>query len=281
MRRERFLEPSGTQQQFLFSVDVDWVKGSEDGLVTILDFCDRRKIPATFFVAGRFAVEYPDLIREAASRGHDVGTHGWEHGTVEGENFRHTTYDQQRRWMELSTDAVGKAAGAVPRAFRAPNLLVSETTLKVLEDLSYTHDSSVPARRHDFRMGVVNYTRYFRAPMNPYHPAKDDLGTAGLSPIVEVPPSAFFVPLNMSVLRNYGFMPVKWALARIAGRSRTIVFYVHPSEFVEPSRMELSENESPRYLKNMGKEQLGLLEQFVDLVMQRGYQPARISQVTV
>lgn len=268
-------------QQFIFSVDVDWVKGSEEGLVTILDFCERRKIPATFFTAGRFAVEYPELIREAAVRGHDVGTHGWEHGTVEEENFGDTSHDQQKRWMELATDAVGKAAGVAPRAFRAPNLLVSETTLKVLEELRYTHDSSVPARRHDFQMGVVNYTRYFRAPMGPYHPAQDDLGSKGNSPVVEVPPSAFFVPLNMSVLRNYGFMPVKWALARIAKRSRTIVFYVHPSEFVDPSRMELSENESPRYRKNMGKEQLGVLETFVDLVMQRGYKPALISQVTV
>jgi hypothetical protein len=38
-----------------FTIDVDWVPGSEAGLEGLLDFCDRRKLKATIFVAGRFA----------------------------------------------------------------------------------------------------------------------------------------------------------------------------------------------------------------------------------
>ena len=90
-----------------FTIDVDWVPGSNVGLEGLLDFCDRRKLKATIFVAGRFAETYPELIRDCRRRGHELGTHGWEHGGLEkDEDFRSASYEQQRQWIRLATDAV-------------------------------------------------------------------------------------------------------------------------------------------------------------------------------
>ena len=72
-----------THRPWHFTIDVDWVPGSEVGLEGLLDFCDRWKLKATIFVAGRFAETYPDLIGDCRRRGHELGTHGWEHGSLE------------------------------------------------------------------------------------------------------------------------------------------------------------------------------------------------------
>lgn len=45
----------------------------------ILDLLDRHGAKATFFVIGRKAEKYPDLIREIHRRGHQIGNHSWSH----------------------------------------------------------------------------------------------------------------------------------------------------------------------------------------------------------
>ena len=75
-----------------------------------------------------------DRLMECRRRGHELGTHGWEHGGLEqDEDFRSASYDQQRAWIRLATEAVEKASGVRPVVFRAPSLWVGETTLRALE----------------------------------------------------------------------------------------------------------------------------------------------------
>jgi hypothetical protein len=267
------------ERKFIFSMDVDWIPGSHTGLLALYDFCDRQEMKGTFFIAGRFAREYPDIVREAASRGHDVGTHGWEHGQDPTEEFRSRSREEQRRWLRLSTDAVGDATGRTPAAFRAPHLWVGETLLELLEEAGYLYDSSVPARRFDCGIGQVSSVRHFFAPLVPYHPARHDFSRRGESPILEIPPSSFIVPLNMSALRKLGLRALKWAARRVAARTSTLVFYGHPSEFVAPGDQELPTATPRRHQRNIGPHNFELLGRFVDYVVALGFEPARISEI--
>ena len=45
----------------------------------ILDLLDAYGVKATFFVIGEKAEQHPDLIREIARRGHQIGNHTWSH----------------------------------------------------------------------------------------------------------------------------------------------------------------------------------------------------------
>src|SRR5262245_39293632 len=45
----------------------------------LLDFLRQEKIPATFFLIGREAEKYPDLVRRMAVDGHSVGSHSYSH----------------------------------------------------------------------------------------------------------------------------------------------------------------------------------------------------------
>ncbi len=185
------------------------------------------------FFTGRFAQAYPDLVRSCHERGHQLGTHGWAHGGLEeDEDFRTAGYEQQRDWIRRATEAVEQAAGVRPVIFRAPNLWISETTLRVLEEEGYLYDSSVPARRFDLGFGRVHYLKYFWAPTAPYRPCATDLGRPGASLITEVPPSACLFPINLATLRVLGLPLLGKMITWITRESTDLVFYCHPSEFV-------------------------------------------------
>jgi peptidoglycan-N-acetylglucosamine deacetylase len=44
-----------------------------------LDVLAKHRVPATFFLIGRFCAEHPELAREYHRRGHQVGLHGYDH----------------------------------------------------------------------------------------------------------------------------------------------------------------------------------------------------------
>ncbi|HEY5626339.1 MAG TPA: polysaccharide deacetylase family protein [Nitrospira sp.] len=244
--------PSATKQ-FYFTIDCDWVPGSDKGLEALLDCCDRFNNKSTIFVAGRFAETYPSLIRECHRLGHQLGTHGWAHGSLEqDEDFRIASYEVQRRWIRRATDAVEKAAGIRPVVFRAPNLWIGERTLRVLEEEGYLYDSSVPARRFDCGFGRVHYLTYFWAPSEPYQLARTDLAIRGGSLITEVPPSACLFPVNLASLRVLGLSVLKCMISWIWRRSGHLVFYCHPSEFVQPEHQLFPSNMSRWNQRGMG-----------------------------
>jgi hypothetical protein len=262
------------ERRFFFTVDVDWIPGSEKGLRAIYDFCDEERLRGVFFFAGRFAEVYPETVRECVQRGHQVGTHGWEHGQKskeDEENFRDAPIAQQEEWMRRSTEAVRAACGETPRAFRAPNLLVSEATFQVLAAQGYRFDSSVPARRFSVTYGSFNLPKYYWAPLEAYRPSTLFLAARGDSAVLEVPPSAFFVPLNMSALRVLGLKACRWATRRLAARSRDLTFFVHPSEFVPADQQQIPSINPKRHLEGLGPQNFEILRDYVRFVKSLQY----------
>jgi len=265
--------------RFHFTIDVDWIPGSETGLSSLLSLCRKYKMPATLFTAGRFAEVYPDVLREARDQGCDIGCHGMFHGLDDSENFRDCSYESQNGWIERATDAIETATGNRPEMFRAPNLWTSETMLRVLVENGYSLDSSVPARRFDFFYGQCNYVRYFRSPLTPYHPSPKHLGKRGDSPLLEVAPSAYgCIPINMSALRVFGFGPVAWAIKRLAKITPTLVFYSHPAEFVRVDQQDIPATDPKRYREGLGPQNLAIVEKLIDFVYDLGYEPALMSE---
>ncbi len=265
--------------KFYFTIDVDWIPGSQQGLADLLKFCRRFGLPATLFVAGRFALDYPEYLDHALQDGHEIGCHGWEHGLNNQENYLGNSYEEQRQCIARATAAIARVTGVAPVMFRAPNLWVSETTFRVLTEEGYRLDSSVPARRFDFGYGQCNYLKYFNAPLAPYHPSARHLGHPGESPILEVPPSAYLcVPINMSGLRVLGRRLVSLAVRRLSKISPVLVFYLHPGEFVPPGEQQVPANEPRRYRRGLGPENFALLQHLVSFILSLGYQPRLLSE---
>jgi peptidoglycan/xylan/chitin deacetylase (PgdA/CDA1 family) len=82
----------------------------------ILDVLRREGVSATFFVLGRHADRWPELVRRMADEGHQLGNHGYWHRKLHRRLPAYVRDDLTR-----GTDAIERACGIRPRHFRAPH----------------------------------------------------------------------------------------------------------------------------------------------------------------
>ena len=82
----------------------------------ILDVLRRERVRATFFVLGRHAERWPEIVRRAALEGHQLGNHGYFHRKLHRRTPAYVRDDLTR-----GTEQIVRASGVRPRHFRAPH----------------------------------------------------------------------------------------------------------------------------------------------------------------
>jgi peptidoglycan/xylan/chitin deacetylase (PgdA/CDA1 family) len=82
----------------------------------ILDVLKRDGVHATFFVLGRHADRWPELVKRMADEGHQLGNHGYYH-----RKLHRRTPSYVRDDLTRGADAIERASGVRPRMFRAPH----------------------------------------------------------------------------------------------------------------------------------------------------------------
>jgi len=87
-----------------------------DATPVVLDALAARRVKATFFILGRHAERWPDLVKRVADEGHSIGNHGYYHRKL---HFKSPGY--VRRDLQLGTAAIERAAHVRPALFRAPH----------------------------------------------------------------------------------------------------------------------------------------------------------------
>jgi polysaccharide deacetylase family protein (PEP-CTERM system associated) len=112
----------------------------------ILDELDLHGVRGTFFVVGWIARRYPEMIREVARRGHEIGSHSDMHRTV-GQLGPQAFADDLAR----SLDALAACTSQRIRGFRAPSFSITpgcEWAFDALLDAGLDYDASLfPATR--------------------------------------------------------------------------------------------------------------------------------------
>jgi peptidoglycan/xylan/chitin deacetylase (PgdA/CDA1 family) len=81
----------------------------------VLDLLARYRARATFFVVGRSAATWPELVRRAYAAGHGVGNHTWSHRRLTGLRGRALVAE-----VGATSAVIGRATGARPRCLRPP-----------------------------------------------------------------------------------------------------------------------------------------------------------------
>ncbi|MCB1331964.1 MAG: polysaccharide deacetylase family protein, partial [Maritimibacter sp.] len=81
----------------------------------LLDMLKERNIRATFYVIGRNAARYPDIVKRMVDEGHEIGNHSWSHPFLSklGSNGMF-------RELDRTSDAVYKAVQRIPTTLRPP-----------------------------------------------------------------------------------------------------------------------------------------------------------------
>ena len=257
--------------------------GLVKGTPQILNVLAKHQISSTFFFTGDSVNQHPEVLKDVASAGHEVGCHSLYHETLGDEIFpipglKPVLPEECYHRVEVATDMVQQVAGKKMLSFRAPRLWGSTTMLQALEDLGYATDSSYPMF-------------YYKKMLLPYHPDKTDWTKSGDMKIVEIPN---FADMTIETNDPYGRDRDQWPLFRTEGAEALMVhidnmlkfyqqknlpavlcFYMHPWEFYEMPQGPIHFGEGavipdPFIVKNCGKVAVKQLDKLISMLKDRG-----------
>lgn len=186
----------------------------------LLDILAQAEVRATFFVLGYAADQHPQLIRQIADAGHEIGLHSYHHQKVS-----QLTAAQFRADLVRGRQAVEQASGQEVIGYRAPMFSINRSALwalQVLQEMGFRYDSSIFPTRN-MLYGFPG------APCFPHHPFEN-------GDFVEFPLSTVeLLRVNWPMaggfyLRALPYPIFKWSLRKLNRQGRPAIIYTHPWE---------------------------------------------------
>jgi len=111
------------RQRVAFMINVAW---GNEYLPEMLDILEQHDAQGTFFIVGRWAERFPDLLQEIHRRGHELANHGYDDGEVMPDLDYNATISSLRRTNEI----IEKFTGQQPRYFSPHKGEYSSTTCR-------------------------------------------------------------------------------------------------------------------------------------------------------
>ncbi len=96
----------------------------------ILDILDEFNAKATFFVVGKNAENYPDLIKREYNSGHEIGNHTYNHP-----DMKKISVDKAVEEIIKTQNAIYEIIGVKPVLFRAPGGIFTDELVVEVEEL--------------------------------------------------------------------------------------------------------------------------------------------------
>lgn len=202
-----------------------------------LQTLDDHNTKATFFILGEVAQKFPELVKEVAQQGHEIGVHGFHHRQV----FK-LTPDQFRTEIIDAKKLLEDLCGSAIIGHRAPAFSINADTqwaLEILAELGFQYDSSIfpiAGRRYGW-------------PEFSHDICKVEL-SSGKS-IIEVPMSTvnFFgrdcPAAGGGYFRHFPYAVTHAAIRKIQ-KKRPVIVYMHPYEIDTALRPFCNENISAK-----------------------------------
>lgn len=119
------------RQDKVISVTFDASWGG-DKTLAILDLLDEYNAKATFFLVGIWVDKYPELVKEIAARGHEIGNHSDSHA-----HFTQIAESKIRAEMDSCSDKIETLTGIRPTLFRPPYGDYNSKVVTVVRDEGY------------------------------------------------------------------------------------------------------------------------------------------------
>ena len=208
----------------------------EESTKKVLNILDKHQAKGTFFVLGTVARRHKHLVREIASAGHEVASHGFRH---------HLAYHQSKnafyRDVSTSKKLLEDITGQAVIGYRAPNFSIRDVN-------SWAYTSLVKAGyKYDSSLYPVWHPRYnnLGKPISP-HVIETEEG-----PLAELPlavsefnilgKSIRFPAAGGAYWRLFPSALTNWALGRMdEEKSKARISYLHPWE-VDPGQPKFKE----------------------------------------
>ncbi len=190
-------------------------------LSKVLDIIDDYDVRATFFVLGWVAERNPELVRIIVDRGHEVASHGYEHGLLYD-----LGPDRFKQDLLRGLELVSAITGSEIIGYRAPSFTVTRDTewvYSLLSEAGIRYDSSVyPLKRR--RCGIPD------APLVPYD-VDTPSGSVREFPIATLEIGGFRFPVGGGgYFRLFPYWVTSKAIKTLNRKGIPAVFYLHPWE---------------------------------------------------
>jgi polysaccharide deacetylase family protein (PEP-CTERM system associated) len=210
----------------------------------LLDILAEAEVQATFFTLGCIARRHPALARRIVAEGHELASHGTDHGRVDRQSpaaFRADVREAKR--------ILEDTGGVAVHGYRAPTFSIGRKTdwaHAILAEEGYRYSSSVYPVRHDL-YGSPEAPRSAFAP----HPGMIEIPLTTVRVFgVEIPAS------GGGYFRLFPYPLTRWLLTR-AGRvgERPAIFYLHPWEIdpEQPRQRQAPLRSRFRHYLNLGR----------------------------
>lgn len=92
----------------------------------------RANVKATFFMLGEHVEKYPEVAREVAQEGHEIGNHSYDHHTLI--YYKMEELEKQIRDTER---VIKKVTGVTTRYFRPPKAWINSAEKKKIREMGY------------------------------------------------------------------------------------------------------------------------------------------------
>lgn len=110
------------------------------GAKRILALLRKFDIRATWFIPGHTLETYPQVCREIAAQGHEIGHHGWFHVAPAG-----LSREQEESALVRANEAIRSVTGSFARGYRSPSWDLSPHSVELLLKHGFKYDSSMMA----------------------------------------------------------------------------------------------------------------------------------------
>jgi len=119
--------------------------GPKVGIRRLLALCDKYDLKASMPLNGLTCLYYPELVKYAHGRGHEMVAHGWD----QGEFLYMLTREQERENIFNTVEAIAKTTGEKPTGWSSPGVRSTDNTPELIVEagLQYHcdyHDEEMP-----------------------------------------------------------------------------------------------------------------------------------------
>ncbi|MBQ8749768.1 MAG: polysaccharide deacetylase family protein [Clostridia bacterium] len=116
------------EKKIAISFDAAW---GADKTLDILEVLDEFNVKATFFLVGIWIEKYPELTKEIADRGFEIGSHSYNHP-----DFTKLDKIHMKAELESTNELLEEVTGIRPTLFRPPFGAYNDTLIETLEELN-------------------------------------------------------------------------------------------------------------------------------------------------
>lgn len=129
MKAQPIYQGDPNAKKMALTINVDW---GEEYLPEMLKIFEDNDVKATFFITGRFAAKFPQLVKDIAMAGHEIGNHGYSHPHPDQISKRENQNEIKKAEVEIN-----KACGVITNLFAPPYGEHKPHVVEAAEEIGY------------------------------------------------------------------------------------------------------------------------------------------------